>query len=211
MNAVRQELNFYQLRFRERTARFPASLLLQVCASLVVALLLLSTYAGYQVSGVQSELEVIAQQETAAVRRLENLRTTIESVVGETSWAERLEGAQRDLVVKEASLRLISGTELGDAEGFARHLKSLARQTVGGLWLTNIALSAKGDRIWLQGEALRADLVPQYLQDLADEEPFEDQRFHRLEIDRGEDSAARTVTFVVTSDASLANSEVVYR
>lgn len=208
---MRQELNFYQARFRERSARFPAAMLLQVCASLVVAMLLLSTYASYQVAGVDRELEVIAHQETAAIKRLENLRSTIESVVGETSWADRLEQASRELSEKEASLRLISGTELGDAEGFARHLKSLARQATDGLWLTNIALSAKGDSIWLQGEALRADLVPMYLQELADEEPFEKQRFHRLEIDRSKDDSSRTVTFVVTSDASVTNGEVLYR
>ena len=203
---MNQQVNFYQPRFRERTAPFPAILLLQVAASIIVTLFLLSTYASYQVSGVAREQALIAQQEAAAVKRLENLRTTIAEVVGETSWAERLE-----LSEKEASLRLISGTELGDAEGFARHLKSLARQTMPGLWLTNIALSAKGDRIWLQGEALRADLVPTYLQELADEEPFEHQRFHRLKIDGDEDSSAQTVSFVVTSDAALNNSEVLYR
>jgi Fimbrial assembly protein (PilN) len=208
---MNQQVNFYQPRFRERTAQFPAILLLQVAASIIVTLFLLSTYASYQVSGVAREQALIAQQEAAAVKRLENLRTTIAEVVGETSWAERLEQADSELSEKEASLRLISGTELGDAEGFARHLKSLARQTMPGLWLTNIALSAKGDRIWLQGEALRADLVPTYLQELADEEPFEHQRFHRLKIDGDEDSNAQTVSFVVTSDAALNNSEVLYR
>ncbi|MEQ8205624.1 MAG: PilN domain-containing protein, partial [Woeseia sp.] len=100
---------------------------------------------------------------------------------------------------------------LGDANGFARHLRSLARQTMPGLWLTNIALSAKGERIWLQGEALRADLVPSYLQYLADEEPFAAQRFHRLEIDRAGDETAQTVSFVVTSDATLKANEVLFQ
>ena len=208
---MNQQVNFYQPSFRERTARFPALLLLQVAASVIVTLFLLSTYASYQVNGVGRELDLIAQQEVAAVKRLESLRTTIAEVVGETSWAERLQRADNELSEKEASLRLISGTELGDADGFARHLKSLARQTTPGLWLTNIALSAKGDRIWLQGEALRADLVPTYLQDLADEEPFEHQRFHRLKIDTDEDSNAQTVSFVVTSDDALNDREVLFR
>ncbi len=208
---MNQQVNFYQTSFRERTARFPTLLLLQVAASVIVTLFLLSTYGSYQVNGVDRELELIAQQEVAAVKRLESLRTTIAEVVGETSWAERLQRADTELSEKEASLRLISGTELGDANGFARHLKSLARQTMPGLWLTNIALSAKGDRIWLQGEALRADLVPTYLQDLADEEPFEHQRFHRLKIDTDEDSNAQTVSFVVTSDDALNDREVLFR
>lgn len=208
---MRQDVNFYQPRFRGNATRYPAKFLLQLCASIVVAMLLLSTYATVQVSGVQKELELIAQQENTAIERLQSLRTTIAEVAGETSWADRLDAASTELSEKEASLRLISGTELGDAEGFARHLKSLARQSMSGLWLTNIALSAKGDRIWLQGEAMQAQLVPTYLQNLADEVPFEAQRFHRLEIDNPDDDTRQTVSFVVTSEASLTNGEVLYR
>ncbi|MGB5247673.1 MAG: PilN domain-containing protein [Woeseia sp.] len=211
MSTLRQNVNFYQLRFRERAVRLPAAMLLQTTAMVIATMLLLSSYAAYQVAGVQSDLELIAQQEHAAVKRLETLRTTIADVIGETSWAERLDVASTALAQKEASLRLIAGTELGDASGFARHLKSLARQTTTGLWLTNIALSARGDRIWLQGEALRADLVPTYLQNLADEEPFESQRFHRLEIDKATAEDARTVSFVVTSDESLDGKKALYQ
>lgn len=208
---MRQEINLFQAQFRERAVRFPASLLLQVCAAVLVTMALIAVYANVRVSGVQVELGLIAQQESQAITRLENLRTTIDEVVGETSWAERLEEASTELAEKEASLRLIGGTELGDAQGFARHLKSLARQAMSGLWLTNIALSARGDNIWLQGEALRADLVPTYLQNLADEEPFGDQRFHRLAIDNPDDRDGPTVSFVVTTEQSLAGEGVLYR
>lgn len=211
MSTLRQEVNFYQQRFRERAVKLPALMLLQAASLVFVTMLLLASYAAYQVAGVQTELQLIAQQENAAVKRLETLRTTIADVIGETSWAERLETASAQLSQKEASLRLIAGTELGDAEGFARHLKSLARQTMPGLWLTNIALSARGDRIWLQGEALRAELVPTYLQNLADEEPFAAQRFHRLEIDKSDNEKAMTVSFVVTSDESLDGNKALYQ
>jgi len=208
---MRQEINFYQPRFRERAVRYPASLLLQVCAAVLATMALISIYATLRVDGVTRELEVIARQEASAIERLENLRGTIDEITGETSWAERLEQASRELADKEASLRLISGTELGDSQGFARHLRALARQATSGLWLTNIALSAIGDKVWLQGEALQAELVPTYLQNLADEEPFATQRFHRLVIDNPDDDGRSTVGFVVSTEDSLAGSEALYR
>lgn len=212
---MQQNINFYQPQFRERAVRYPAVLLVQVCAAVLVTMAVIAIYASLRVSGVKTELDLIAQQESAAVERLENLRSTIEAVVGETSWADRLEAASAELGEKEASLRLISGTELGNAQGFARHLKSLARQATSGLWLTNIALSARGDRVWLQGEALAAELVPTYLQNLADEEPFESQRFHRLKIDAPADGVdgnlTQTVSFVVSSDRSLDGDQALYR
>ncbi|MDZ7642970.1 MAG: PilN domain-containing protein [Woeseiaceae bacterium] len=208
---MQQQVNFYQPQFRARSARLPATMLLQACAAVVVAMLLLYAYGAWRVGGVQGDLRVIAQQEAAALQRLENLQSTIADVVGETSWATRLDDASRLLAEKEASLRLISGTELGNTGGFAPHLAALARQATAGLWLTHVALSGRGDRIWLQGEATRADNVPNYLQNLAAEPPFAAQRFHRLEIDRPADEPSGIVSFVVTSNESLGDDEVLNR
>jgi hypothetical protein len=208
---MQQQVNFLQQQFRERTTRLPSILLLQAFAAIGVTMLLIFAFAANRVGGVGGELRVIAGQEAAALERLENLRGTISSVMGEKSWAERLDEATANLKDKQASLNLISGTRLGDSAGFSQHLKSLARQSTNGLWLTNISLSALGDKTWLQGKSARADLVPVYLQDIADEEPFEAQRFYRLNIDRDDDDANGIVTFVVSSDASLSRRETVLR
>lgn len=208
---MQQQVNFYQVQFRERITPLPTTLLLQACAAMFVAMLLIFAFAANRVGGVESEVRIITAQEKAALKRLENLRGTIESVLGEKSWADRLEEASGQLEEREASLRLISGTRLGNTDGFSAHLESLARQGTDGLWLTHISLSAQGDRTWLQGESLRADLVPVYLQELADEDPFASQRFHRLNIDRDDEDSGDTVTFVVTSDNTMASSDLVRR
>jgi len=200
-----QQVNFYQPQFRERPVPLPSGMLLQAVGAVFLAMLMIYAFATNRVTAVATEMQVIEAQEAAAVERLGNLRATIRSVIGEKSWAERLDEATRELDEREESLRLISGTALGDADGFSRHLEALARQSMDGLWLTQISLSAKGDRTWLQGESRRADLVPLYLQNLADEQPFAKQRFYRLNINRDEDETRNTLAFVVTSDSTFAS------
>lgn len=199
---MRQQVNFYQPQFRERAAPLPADLLLKVCGAVFAAMLIIYGFAANRVDGVASEMRVIAAQEAAAVKRLENLRGTINSVLGEQSWAERLEEASRLLEERESSLLLVSGTRLGNADGFSGHLMALARQSIDGIWLTRISLSAQGDETWFEGVSLKADSVPVYLQGLAAEAAFADQRFRRLNIDREPEGRGDTVTFAVTSDDS---------
>ena len=100
-------------------------------------------------------------------------------------------------------LGLVQGSTLGDTLGFSRYLGSLARQDTEGLWLTQIQLSALGDKNQLQGKALRAELVATYLQNLTEEPAFSAQRFNQFQIDGPEQTRAGIVTFSMNSEAQL--------
>jgi len=82
-------------------------------------------------------------------------------------------------------------------------LRSLALRDTDGLWLTHISLSALGDKTRLEGKALRADLVPAYLQSLAEEPPFAAQRFHQFQIEGPEKPNGGNVTFSMYSETPL--------
>ena len=140
---------------------------------------------------------------TAAIERLQNVRPAISAVSGVKSWSERLDDATRSLREKELVLSLVRGSTLGNTQGFSRYLRSLSRQDTDGLWLTHISLSALGDKTRLEGQALRAELVPAYLQSLAEEPPFATQRFHQFQIDGPEEPTGGIVTFSMSSEAQL--------
>ena len=200
---MHQQINFYQSGFRFVQQLFGAKSLLISSSVIMLAMLMIYVFALDKLSSVASELQVVSGQEKAAVERLENLGLTITAVGGEKNSSERLEDATHLLREKELVLSLVRGSTLGDAQGFSRYLKSLARRDTDGLWLTHISLSALGDKTRLQGQALRAELVPAYLQSLAEEPPFAEQRFHQFQIDGPEEPTGRTVTFSMTSDREL--------
>jgi len=197
---MRQQINFYQGSFRQETPIFSSDVVTRAMVAVTVMMLLGYGYAWQRVEGFQAELKVVAQQEAAALERLETLRPIINSVTGEKSLSEQLEDALRTLEEKQTVLALVNGTTLGDTQGFSRHLKSLARRTVDGLWLTQITLSGTGEKTELQGLARRPELVPTYVQDLAGELPFAQQRFQQFQINRPEDTVGDVVEFYMNSE-----------
>ncbi len=100
-------------------------------------------------------------------------------------------------------LELIKGSAFGETQGFSRHMRALARQDVEGIWLTRIVLAGESHKTRLEGRALRAELIPLYVQELTTEEPFAEQRFQRFQIDSPEDETDTAVYFSMDSEMQL--------
>lgn len=199
---MNQQINFYQAEFRAGQQICSAATMLMASGAIMLAMLMTYVFAMQSVGSIESELQIVVGQQTAAVERLEKLRPVFTAVSGEKTWSERLDDATRSLEDKQLVLSLVQGSTLGDTQGFSRYLRSLARQDTDGLWLTQISLSALGDRTRLEGQALRAEEVPVYLQSLAEESPFAAQRFNQFQINGSEESGG-VVTFSIDSEAEL--------
>ena len=200
---MRQEINFYNAEFSTGPQIFGAATLLIGCGIILLAMALSYVFALRQQSGITSDLQIVRNQEKAAIERLQNIGSAITAVSGEKTWTERLEESRRALREKQLVLSLVQGSTLGVTQGFSGHLRSLALRDTDGLWLTHISLSALGDKTRLEGQALRADLVPAYLLSLAEEPPFAAQRFHQFQIEGSEEPTSDIVTFSMYSETQL--------
>ncbi len=201
---MNQQINLYQVQFRPRTRMFPAWFMLQATGILAFGMLLTTLFAQHSVTGIEQELAVVARQESVALERLQNIGPLINAVTGEKNWSEQLDDSLRMLAERQAVLNLIQGSTLGDTNGFSRHLRALAHQDIDGLWLTHIVLSALGDKTRLEGRAIRAELIPLYVQGLTAEAPFAEQRFHRFQIDSPAEDEGTALLFSMDSDVLLA-------
>lgn len=200
---MKQQINLYLPEFRPETNAFQSMFIVQAAGILLVALMLIYVFARQGVAGIDQELEIVARQEVVALERLQSVGPLITSITGEQSWAEQLDDAARMLAERQAALNLIQGTRLGDTDGFSRHLRALARQDLDGIWLTHIVLSATGDQTRLEGRAIRAELIPLYVQDLTSEPAFAAQRFHRFEIDNPPDDGESALMFSMESGSTM--------
>lgn len=201
---MNQQINLYQIQYRAQTRMFPAGFMLRATGVLLFGMVLMYAFAQQRIDGIEQELEIVARQESVALERLQNIGPLINAVTGETNWTEQLDDSLRMLAERQAVLNLIQGSTLGDTSGFSRHLQALARQDIDGLWLTHIVLSALGDKTRLEGRAIHAELVPLYVQGLASEAPFAEQRFHRFQIDSPVDDEESALKFSMDSDLLLA-------
>lgn len=204
---MKQQINLYRAEFRPETNAFQSTFMFQATGVLLLALVLIYSFAQQGVTGIDDELDIVARQEAVALERLENVRPLITAVTGEQSWSAQLEEAASTLAERQAVLAMIQGTTFGDTKGFSRHLRALARQDLDGLWITHLVLSALGDRTRIDGRAIRAELIPLYVQNLASEPAFTQQRFHQFQIDNPIDDDDPALTFSMNSQALLANRE----
>lgn len=201
---MKQQINLYQVQYRAKTRMFPAWFMLQATAAVIIGMMLMYAFAQQRIGGIEQELAIVARQESVALDRLENIGPLIKQVTGEKNWSEQLDDSLRMLAERQAVLNLIQGSTLGDTRGFSRHMRSLARQDIDGLWLTHIVLSALGDKTRLEGKAIRAELIPLYVQGLTSEAPFAEQRFQRFQIDNPVDDDETALRFSMDSDVLLA-------
>ncbi len=201
---MKQQVNFYKSEFVLQKPMFTANTMLAGVAVLATAMLLVYLYAGQQLVSIENERAIAAVQEQSALAQLEKLQPLINAHRGDRTWEQRLQEANDQLANKERVLNAVRGTRFGDSRGFSRHLRSLARSDIDGVWLTQIRLSASGDDTRLEGRAKIAQQVPAYLQFLAAELPFATQRFHHFQIDGVDSQTEGNVRFSVTSDAALA-------
>jgi hypothetical protein len=207
---MQQQINFYRSEFIARKERFGSGMLLVFCGVVVAAMVAAFGFVTYELAAIKVELSAAKSQEQAAIQRLENFQPNAGGPTGDMSWEQQLEEAKRALRDQQLVLGMVANSSLGDIKGFSKHLTSLARQNTDGLWLSYIRLSALGDDTQLEGQALRAELVPAYLQGLALEEPFAEQRFSQLQIGRPEDenggakqASSSIVTFSMNSGEQL--------
>lgn len=200
MAGLHQEINFHPGSALAGAPFFSGAFMARSLTFSIVTFCLVYVYDWQSLQAARVEMEIVAHQEAVALERLEKLRPVIAAVTDETSLASQLEDAMRTLDEKQAVLAVVNDANLGDTSGFSRHLRSLASQSVDGLWLTQVTLSGTQDETKLQGRARHAELVPTYLQELASRRPFAVQRFQQFQINRPEDADADTVEFSINSE-----------
>jgi len=138
----------------------------------------------------RSDLAPLAAQASAGERQLAELRTqlaTLEAQVDGRKPDPRLE-AQLAALAAELGLRNEVLKMLRDSLGesrrsaYADYLRGLARQSVGGLWLTEFRVA--GAVIEIGGCATDPALLPEYIRRLNAETAFRGQAFANLKIER---------------------------
>lgn len=174
---MRQQINLYQPIFTE--ARKPLSAF-TVATGLVVILVGLVAFSIYTQVGVK---KIAAQVEALHAQQSEQEAALAQATEAHTSRSNpavieaRVKALTVSLDQRTRALQLLKTGAAGHTTGFAARMEGLARRHVDGLWIDKLIISGTNGAMSIAGATLNADIVPVYLQSLAQEQVFNGTRF----------------------------------
>jgi hypothetical protein len=193
------QINLINPALRKKKEYFSSRVFMVALAACTLIMMAASAWVGYEthtkkmrtlsaktlLNGAKEELATVTAQK---VPRAKN---------------ERLEAQVKDMEARVLDLLKVTAElkkdDFGNATGYSGYLRAFARQRLDGIWLTGVSVRDQGNDIGLQGQALQAVLLPQYLQRLSGEEVLRGKAFDSLSMQR----KAAPVSRAPTSSAAV--------
>lgn len=200
---MRQEINLYQAELRPRRVPFPAIHMLAVVVLVALVLAAAQAWSVTRVAPLRARVAQIEGDVAAAETRLATARAQHQPPLPDPALGQQLEARERILVQTRAVAERLERGDYGTTTGLSPLLVALSRQHLEGIWLTAVRVDDGGRAVGLRGRTLLPELVPTYLQRLAQEASFAGKTFDALHIDTLADGLGE-VAFEVLSTGMTA-------
>jgi hypothetical protein len=193
---VSQQINLFSPLFLKKKRYFSALTMVQALATVLVGSLAIYGFELRQ--NATLERAVTENDRQLGLHRVQLLQLSKELSPQGTSraLAEDVSQAEDRLQRRRALLADLQTGVGGNAEGFARYLEALARQTVPGLWLTALELSPQRAMLAIRGRALDSQLVPAYIRSLNREPAFSGKPVGELVVTARAENSAQAPRYV---------------
>jgi type IV pilus assembly PilN-like protein len=198
---MNQQINLYQPMFRKQKVVFSAVTMLQVG---FFFLLIFSGLYTYQLSKLKPYKMQLLTIETELIQLNKQL-AVLESSHKKKNKSKLLENEitklSKELEQRERIYNVLSSRSFGNSSGFSSYLESFARGHVKGTWLTNVNISQGGAALGLKGKTLSSELVPVYIQNLAEEKNLRGSFFNVMELARiDKEGSESEISFLISTN-----------
>lgn len=180
-----QQINLYDpalLRKRELVSALNLALAAAVLAVFIGAWAVL---ARAQQATLAAEQQALAPQVKSVQDQMAALARQVASMKPDPRIEAELASARALLSLRGEVLAVLEKSIGGGAISFAEYLRALARQTVGGLWLTGFSVAESGG-MEIRGRMSDPARLPEYIRRLNAEKAFQGRSFAALRVSPGQ-------------------------
>lgn len=180
-----QQINLYQLEFRKVSNWISLSFFAGV-GLMVLILLASSFYQALSLDDLETELSARNSELNSLEQSYQALQKTVQPRAIDMNLAERVLKVKRSNEEKIRAKNYLSGDGAGNLTGFSSLLQGLGRQRdkIEELWLKKIQFSDGGYDMRLYGSNYQAELLPEFIQALNEEDLYKDREFRQIKINR---------------------------
>jgi len=187
---VSQQINLYNSALGpQRTLVSARTLAIATAASLVIVLVS-GSIADYRLKARKTEAQQASVQLKATQDRVQQLVQQVANSKPDAAVQAELDRLNAQVESRAMVLSVLDKGLNVPGNGYAEMLRSLARQTLSGLWLTDIGIAPDGGEMELKGRTLDRSLVAEYLTRLNSEKVFAGRSFAGLHIEQSMQESA---------------------
>lgn len=180
-----QQVNLYLPELRPRRDLVTAVRLVQVLAVMLGVMMLLSVFNSWQRASLRSDLADVQQALAVQTARTEQVEQDVASRATDQALVSEMNTREQRILQSRDLYNFMSSSNLGNLNGFSEYLMDLSRASFSGLWITSFAIVGSAEHVSLQGYALQAAMLPDYVSRLSmGESSIKSKRFGRLSSSR---------------------------
>lgn len=199
-----QQINLFNPIFLKQKKIFTALPMVEALAIIVAGALLLNWYAVRSVDELEQEAAAGKTMLAKREQRLNQARAQFAPRAKDPALAAQVAAAEAELKALHDVSSVLQGGALGNTAGYAEYFRAFSRQNVSGLWLTGVSINGAGNDIGVQGRAMQATLIPNYIARLTGERVMRGKTFASLDIGRPEAAAPAATPGATPAPAAAA-------
>lgn len=181
-----QQINLYDAALLRRREWLTAANLVVATLALVLAMVGWSVAVRAQVAALEAENARLAPEVKTLREQMTALADQAASRKPDARLEAELASTQAVLARRGDILAALRKGVGGDAASFGEYLRALARQSVGGLWLTGFSVDEGGSGLKIRGRMADPALLPEYIRKLNNEPAFQGRAFATLKVTTGQ-------------------------
>ena len=181
---INQQVNLFQPIFRKERKLLSFRVLLQASGMVLFALMLMYGWGWWQSRAMHADLAQLQGQMAQRTATLTALGAQLAQSRPESGPQQELARLEREMLARRKIVDTLTQVRESYTEGVSGYMESFARQSPQGLWLTGFTVRGGGEGLVIRGSAMKPELVPSFIQQLAAETTLSGTRFGLLQIQR---------------------------
>ncbi len=177
-----QQINLYKAFQTDNQDSNLVEYLILSLLGLFVILLIYSSYLGYRVYDLESQLDAAEQKKIATETQLKELQIKFPKKESNPLIAQELRQSQNDLTYLGRIFSDLSDHDSDQSMGFHHYFLALARQNQSDVWLNHIRIQATPHHLELEGSTHNEASVAIFLDRLKQEPAFQGKKFAKFMI-----------------------------
>jgi len=203
---MKQNINLYPFTQVDETPLLSCAHMLKIILMFLTLLLYLTIYQTYRYFSTIKEVEQLKNHNVELDQKVKLLESNLMTPQTREDMIKKISLLEMEHQVKQEVFSTLMKIQSTQSVGFSRYLKALYAQAVPGLWLTNFKFSGDGRYIALEGVAVRAEKVPQFIEGLSKESVFSGKMFQVFKL--SVDPKTRHIRFILQTHDKDAVTEV---